>query len=650
MSDHDQTHDDTPREPQHQPQPRGLTRRAVLGGIAASSALAACGPMLTAPDPVPVNLPTDVQPCTTPPETPPTFLAKPDGLPFYAPQPPVYPYYGSSTREGVTGKALCISRALEAYIRAWFAGRVPSDIPGAFLPQGRNRTDLTNFRLVRPQDINPERQWIVRAAEPLDPARGVRSSFPDPNVTYLVMQMYAPFGTRVEIEGDFPHARFFDIQATPPFQPEYYRYNAFGTPEVPIVDVDINPEPGSTNPFQVGADRNAVNRRYRVNLELQIGDAVALNPAMRPPNYRAPGNTRVAGGLLWRGPWGATTNGGDGFGVWEEGEIWIRYYRPDFAKGALGGVGLPRVTYVLSTGERFYIEVNDDSLDTRANRLVIPEATPPQAPRPQEGPLEGWNKEYGIFRAPIEGFAINTGSTTPEAKRYVRDLDKGVAGRGTDAPQQMRFEPSATSATYINYFLRGMSCEAGKVVILTGTLPTTPRTSSGEAVMTAAQARYWSLVGYSVPTGGELIRGIFDPVFGQSVTGAPIQAIYDEEIVTDALRRYVIVLSRPADRPSNATPGNGVTWADWGPRGDVSWTLRWLSVAPEWSFDRTPDEVRLPPSLANWAEATYDKRLIGLNNRDGYLKEFQPIIGYLTRAQFEALGANVTPDRVPVWR
>jgi len=620
--------------------------------LAAGLLLTAAGAVPTPPRaPVPLVLPPGVQPCPLltrqPPE--PSRPPKPAGAPFWVPRAPEYPYFAGKTRAELLEEAQCLSGALQAYVEAWLDGKVPADIPAEFLPLGYDEAVYQKFTLVKPEDIRAENQWVVRPAEKLDQARGIRGSFPDPNVTYLVGSMYAPFGSKVLIEGQFPHARFFDIQASPPFWPENYRYGqVFGVPEIPIVDVDINPEPGHTNPFRVGADRRAEKRRYAVTFNLTTGDPTVLEPAFQPPNYRAPGNTRVAGGIQYQGPWGAGKEGGHGRGIWDLGSLWMRYYAPDLAKGPRGGVMLPKVTYVLPDGRKYYIKVEDSYLDTRANRPVQLKATKGVAPDPRRyGPTKGWSKEFGIFRAISAGTAINTRFVDASGKQYVRDLDRGVSGRGQELPGAAHYEPSATSATYVNYLLRGMTCQPGKVVVLTGRLPTTPQTRQGQPTLRPAEARYWSLVGYSVPTIGELIDIAFNP---DAVTGVPVHAVMDEEMITDRDGRYVLVLSRPPDKPANATAPNGVTWVDWGPRGEISWTLRWLSVAPEWSFALTPSETFLPWAANEWASPQYDESQIGRNNHQGRLGEYLPRVHYLSKAEFEALGKNVTPQRVPVWK
>ena len=87
--------------------------------------------------------------------------------------------------------------------------------------------------------------------------------------------------------------------------------------------------------------------------------------------------------------------------------------------------------------------------------------------------------------------------------------------------------------------------------------------------MTGAQARYFSFTTYSG-----------DP----NHLGQVLTSVMDDEITTDNQGRYVIVYSRDTERPTNATSQNGVTWVNWGPTSQQAWTLRWMSVNPEWDF------------------------------------------------------------------
>jgi hypothetical protein len=103
-------------------------------------------------------------------------------------------------------------------------------------------------------------------------------------------------------------------------------------------------------------------------------------------------------------------------------------------------------------------------------------------------------------------------------------------------------------------------------------------------------------------------------------------------------------------RPRNATGKNGVTWADWGPVGSVGWLIRWVTVGPEWAFEKSPHQDNLDWET-DLASTNYNPDIIGRNNRSGFLGEYQPIVHYMTRKEFEALGDRpLSPEDIPEWR
>jgi hypothetical protein len=543
--------------------------------------------------------------------------------------PPSYPNF--SNPKDVIAQAQEISNKLEQYIKDWFDGKVPAAIPDDLLPDGRN-PGVKNYFLQRAEEVVPENQWGIRESQPIN-MQSTLGQYPDPHATYLVIRwLYAPFGCKVLITGQFPHSRFFDIQMTPSFYPYAYRYNGFvGVGEVPIVDADIDPLPGSVNPFRVGADRNATMRNYQVTYDLEVGNPVDLNPAFRPPYYRAPGNNRVGGTIMYQGPWGEKQYSppGNGLGLWDTGSLWLRYYAPDKSAGTLGGVPLPKVLYQLPDGRQFYINADFSQLLAQENKMEPLPSTRPQEPTAEYEKLTfGWSKMWGIFRKLLENPLIKN-------EQYVRDMDRGVAGRGEELLSPCNLEPSATTCTYINYLGRGMALGRGKIAVLTGTLPTTPKTRESEPVMTAAQARYWSLTSY-----------MKYPNFTEKFTGGVVTSVMDDEIITDSQGRYILVYSRSEDRPQNATAAQGITWINWGPLGSITWTLRWMSIYPDWSFPQAPDEKNLGWAT-DVASVRYNPNLIGQNNQQGFLGAYQPVVHYLTTQQFEALGNSVTPDVIP---
>jgi hypothetical protein len=588
-----------------------------------------------------------VEPCKLPVLPAPATVPKPAGTSALVPALPAYPY---AERGALIAQAQCLSDALERYIAAWLDGKAPAELPLELLPPGINLKDFPRWRLQRPAEFRADQQWAVRPARPIDPQQAA-GFFPDPNVTYIVLPaMLLPFGHRVVVEGEFPHARFFDLQVTPSFDPASYHYDgATGVGEVPIVDADIEPLPGHVNPYRVAARRDAAARSWRVTFDMAIGDPVALNTAFRPPYFRDSAdkrNRRTGGGILFQGPWGGNGAGGHGRGHWETGQLWVRLYRPDLSQGAFGGVPLPRVRYETPDGQAYFLAPDIEPFSKRANALTPVTAAPPMAPdadpKRRYGAQHGWYKQTGIFRSVISGVALHTGMAGPE---YVRLLDKGVAGRGLDMAPPNNYEQSATSATYVDYLSRGMSLGKDGVAVLSGKLPTFPATRNGDAVMRGGEMRYWSITGYEVPDGWSMVRTLLG---SQRPIGVAAHAVMDEDIVLDGERRYVIVLSRAQDRPANATAANGVTWIDWGPSAEISWTLRWLTVGPEWTAPNAPTPRKLG-SRADWAAADFDPGAISENHHRGALGEYLPRVHYLSRSEFEKLGATPRADRIPLW-
>ncbi|NEQ52417.1 MAG: hypothetical protein F6K11_20120 [Leptolyngbya sp. SIO3F4] len=546
---------------------------------------------------------------------------------------PQYPYQNSAE---VVATAQQMSAELEDYIKAWMDGLVPAEIPENLLSQGMH-PGVKKLYLQHYEEIVPSQQWMIRERQTIN-FDALHGYFPDPNCTYIKLGVfYAPFGSKLVIEGEFPHSRFFDIQASPSFDPmTYYYEKSFGAGEVPIADVDIDPLPGHINPFRVGSDRTSNNRSYKVTFDLTTGNAANLNRAFTPPYYRAEGNNRIAGAIQYQGPWGEDKKYGHGRGLWDTGDLWIRYYGIDKNKNAFGGVALPKAHYELSDGRRYFINADFSEYLALANQTIKARNTWPANPPKYWGKHIGWNKQFGIFLVIAEGISkvLNIDDT-----QYIRELDRGVTGRGEDQPPPGNYEPSTSTCTYINYLTRGISLGRNRIAVLTGKLPTFPKTRNGEATVETTQMRYWSIVGYDANA---------DP--DQTLPGAAVTSVMDDEVVLDSSRHYVIVYARAGERPVNANAESGVTWVNWGPTAAHTWTLRWLSVAPEWSMDIAPNEMNLPWSRTSLSGRAYDNKLIGENTHRGFLGDYLPRVHYMTTKEFEALGNSVTYSDIPVWK
>ena len=577
--------------------------------------------------------------CERPAISAPATLPNPEGTVFYAPQAPAYPYPATQAeRDALNRYATCISNGLSLYIDAWLDGRAPAQIPDALIPWGTHREDFTAFTLRHPDRMRPEEQWEVRPAGPID-QNAMWASFMDPNATYLVMPaMLAPFGTRLVIEGEFPHARYFSAQATPPFNLTTYHYDqGIGVGEVPIADSDIAPLPGHTNPFQVGANRNADRRSYRLVFNMAEGDPVAMNPAFRPPYFRQRGNERYASGILYQGPWGHPNSQGHRRGMFETGQLWLRYYAPDNGTGPLAGVPLPRLRFETAQGRSFFIQADLTGYQRRVQTRIRADQDAFAAPERDRFMTEefGWVKQAGIFESIVGGIAIGTGGAE---RLYVNNLVRGVAGRGDHVPAPGNYEQSATSATHIDYLVRGMNLERDHVVVMSGRLPTFPDTRDGSRTLTRADVRYWSITGYHVPRGLDFLGA----VMGAQPPGVTVHSVMDDEVVLDRDRNYVIVFSRDNEKPSNALASNGATWVDWGASAEISWTLRWLTVGPDWRAPYGPIPQHIGDRADIWSE-DFDPEVAFRNTHTGALGPYLPVIHYMSREEFEAFGANLSP-------
>jgi hypothetical protein len=233
--------------------------------------------------------------------------------------------------EQQTLSALRVSQSLENYIRRWLKGEMSAKLPKGLLPPSMDNEKLHDWTLLRPEEVDPRDQWYMVPARdnPTDFAQPVlMRAYAETHVTYLRTVFVAPFGSDLIVEADFPHARFIDFQIQEPFDPRHPVTNNLGQNKVPLVDVDIDPDPGHTNPFRTGADRTAELRHYHVAFDLEMGNASDLNPrAMQAPEFRAPGNRRTGGPLAASGPTGQ--------GMPIPSILWLRYYAPNLGTGPL---------------------------------------------------------------------------------------------------------------------------------------------------------------------------------------------------------------------------------------------------------------------------------------------------------------------------
>lgn len=531
-----------------------------------------------------------------------------------------------------------LSNKLEKYIRDWLVGETDAKLPQGLLPEYIDNPKTKDWILKKPDEVNPSEQWLIIPTHEIDPEYQKHYMLgADRHVTYGKLIFVAPIGSKLLIEGDFPHARFMNYEILEPFDPEHPATGTMGeNPEVPIVDVDIEPDPGHTNPFRVGADRNAKNRHYHLTFEIQAGNSVKLNPqVMKSPEFRAPGNTRVGGPFGFAGPWGD--------GALTVSLLWLRIYAPDKGAGILGGVSLPKALLELPSGEKFWLQP-DFSLAKERQLTQVPAGyQAPEEPFPFIGSHHGWFKIFGLalVRAENQGYRLSEPwgkQPLEKTKERIRKAFTLLFNRGVEATPPGNYEASATVCHYNSYLTRMFQRGPGKVYVITGKMPTTPKTKNGEPLMEKAQARYWSISQYG--------KGEDD----KYETAVHYGGLMDDEIVLNENNEYIIVYSSPEDRPKNATAENGVTWQNWGPRARQTITIRWMSVQPDWYLpEYAPSEKNIPWQTGAWSATEYDETLVG-QNQPGVMGPYHPLIHYLSKEEFEALGSNLTLEKIPLWK
>src|SRR4051812_2197512 len=131
--------------------------------------------------------------------------------------------------------------------------------------------------------------------------------FPDSSAQYWSAHYTAVPGTRIRIDGVFPYSRYASWNV----------YDPILRPFAKKSDFELQPNPGSANPFLPGADRTTPReqRHYTLFITFDPNDNPGPNTIYVDPSQH---------------PAGVFT---------------YRVYVPDQGRDAAGGVGLPQVTW-----------------------------------------------------------------------------------------------------------------------------------------------------------------------------------------------------------------------------------------------------------------------------------------------------------------
>jgi len=339
-------------------------------------------------------------------------------------------------------------------------------------------------------------------------------SYPsDADTFYWAAVFTVPQGAQLRLEGKFPHSRYIS----------FISYDQDGRSLESVADYLIAPEPGSTNPFLPGADRNATARSYKldvvdgpVDLQRKTGfyEEGAQQSSIHAPKYGA-----------------------------GQQVIFYRNYLRDHGTDETGGVGLPEPVLKLADGTELRGAAACPALKSRQPLQITPEAI--------GVPMEKYNE--------LKAAAAKISPTFPATNPPIwhQQLDReAFYGIYTGQPPRegARKSEGGFYANLDNQHLRAIiNRKLGNVVVLRGKIPATPHTAGGDAKMGSGDLRFWSLCST------------------QGIANSRVTAcLVDEQVPVGPDGFYTIVVSRAEDRPRNAFPQCGVAWLPMADDGDGS--------------------------------------------------------------------------------
>ncbi len=370
--------------------------------------------------------------------------------------------------------------------------------------------------------------------------------YPDVGSTYFVGQYILPAGASLTFHGKFPHERYFS----------WTMFKSVGSGQIGpgdhLRDVQIAADRGSVNPFLPRNRRDARRRAYTMHI---VAGPIA--------HVRAR-NT------IYTGSTDPTARVG----------MSVRNYLADRGMDGTGGVGLPTLTLNLAGGTKLQ--------GAAACRVLQPS----KAKSTSTFPAATWKQLVASSSDPVNAPALN-----PARWERFWNAQYSVAGVFISDPVKRTemYPPTDDGGFQSNpdtrYLTTAVSLKYGPVITVTGKLPTFPETlpSSIGWRPYPYQLGYWSLCTGSSP-----------------VSGLGYDCVFDQQVPLRRDRRYTLVISRPADRPRNATPACGYRWLTFGKgenypdpaaRSYVDYLyMRFMAPNPSWAA--APQKVKTPGTEA----------------------------------------------------
>lgn len=347
--------------------------------------------------------------------------------------------------------------------------------------------------------------------------------YTDQNTDYPSAEWDMPAGSELLLKAEFPHARSLSYTVYHPGPGA----TGVGSSQQ-LTDAEIQPDPGSTNPFLPGANRAARNRSYTIRF---------VEQPLPPVDERAPNTmyvTPFAGGI--------------------GNLLVVRNYLRDKRDVP----ELPAQTLRLADGTELTGQAACDAMNTSSkdnipfpNRAFDPAEyrqfrDNPDGALPNTNPVNTWPA-----RNPV---VWNRLWTTPYNFCLEFQLEAGEDPEQECGPNPGSDPNGPGFANPSNGYLQTwIDRQFGEVFVMRARKPVTPTTYFGDR---------------RVPDGGTELRYFSVTAQESLYTWRAADSVMDEEIPTDEDGFYTIVVSRPDFRPRNATFECGVAWLEFSPAGD----------------------------------------------------------------------------------
>lgn len=330
------------------------------------------------------------------------------------------------------------------------------------------------------------------------------TAYPGTEITYWGAKFRTPPGAYLRLRGKYPHARYSSLNA--------YESSG-GIPTGSLPDREIRPDKGSVNTSIPGRNRKAKKRNWTVRV---LGSDAPSSPA-RNTLYAAPSDEAYQ-------------------------DILYRVYVPDKGRNMSGGTGIPRPELVLAdgtvlTGAALCAAINSNH---DYSSTPLPEAV-------YDG-LVNWPGKDPLTNPATADFAFtkffNLGLSLA---RYKTDEEFAAAWEANPVEQGTLYANNDA-----RYMTGAASFRFGDVLVIKGSMPTTPKTLDGRKKVKRGQMAEWDMC-----------------TLESLVTTKTHRCLFDQQVpLKGKQRRYSIVVAKAENRPRNATRKCGFAWLPADPDGD----------------------------------------------------------------------------------